>query len=162
MTNLKILEKNLIDIGKVFDDNGINFFLSHGTLLGYFRDKRLILYDNDVDLGSFEDFNNKERREFIIEVLKKNGFEVVIRNEDNDTDRHMVVSSSEDGCKAIPYGIKFWRYNGDSMKETNFKTTYSFFKLKTVEFLGRQFKVPDRCEDLLKIWYGDGWNIKGK
>ena len=149
----------LFDIKKVFDKNNINFFLSHGTLLGYVRDNQLIPWDSDVDLGTFEDVGNFKSNK-VVDALRDNGFKV---NANGDEYRgYSLTILAKDGFCERPYGIKFWRREEKSMTESNFDQAYNRFNLIEVDFLGDKFLVPDRTDELFKIWYGEKWQERGK
>lgn len=65
------------EIKFVLDENSIPFWLEDGTLLGAVRDGRMIPWDHDIDLGSFESaFNSEKLREKITEKLFRKGFSV--------------------------------------------------------------------------------------
>ena len=80
------LVKSLRQIKKIFDKHHIDFWLDFGTLLGAIRDKKIIAWDKDIDLGmwredlqkllSFEDEFRKEGIEIHVNTteisLRKN------------------------------------------------------------------------------------------
>ncbi len=67
----------LKDVKSVLDSYSIHFWLEDGTLLGAVRDGRMIPWDHDMDLGSFESsFNSKKIRKQITSDLFKKGFSV--------------------------------------------------------------------------------------
>ena len=54
------------------DGLNIPFFLSSGTCLGYFREKKFIEYDYDIDIGIFStDYTHK-----IVKAMKKVGLKL--------------------------------------------------------------------------------------
>ncbi len=63
-------DPNFKDCIEVLNKLKINYWLCHGTLLGVIRDKSLIPWDNDIDIGSW-DLKNKEK---IITAFVKKGF----------------------------------------------------------------------------------------
>ncbi len=63
-------DPNFKDCIEVLNRLKINYWLCHGTLLGVIRDKSLIPWDNDIDIGSW-DLKNKEK---IISAFVKKGF----------------------------------------------------------------------------------------
>ena len=46
---------SLRQIKKIFDKHKIDFWLDFGTLLGAFRDKQIIPWDKDIDLGMWRE-----------------------------------------------------------------------------------------------------------
>jgi len=60
------LEQFYDEILSLLDQQNITYFLDYGTLLGYYRNQKLIDYEFDVDVGIHADQSNK-----VIEVLKK-------------------------------------------------------------------------------------------
>lgn len=68
----KIMVADLKDIKEIFDKANITFWLDWGTLLGAVRDKKIIPWDKDMDLGVFDSDYNKIIS--IIPELKKKGF----------------------------------------------------------------------------------------
>jgi phosphorylcholine metabolism protein LicD len=73
----KILKILLEKVSKLLDENNINYFIDGGTLLGAERDKDLIPYDDDVDIGVlFKDFNKLMK---ILPNLKDEEYEIKIQ-----------------------------------------------------------------------------------
>ena len=63
----ELARKDLLNLKKALDKADISFFLMFGTLLGAVRDKDLISYDKDIDLGIlYEDSAKLEKAEKII------------------------------------------------------------------------------------------------
>ena len=63
-------DPNFKECIEVLNKLKIDYWLCHGTLLGIIRDKSLIPWDNDIDIGSW-DLKNKEK---IITAFVKKGF----------------------------------------------------------------------------------------
>jgi len=72
------LAESLRQVKKIFDKHKIDFWLDFGTLLGAIRDKRIIPWDKDIDLGM--------RREDLQKLLsfedefRKEGIEIHVNN----------------------------------------------------------------------------------
>jgi len=72
------LVESLRQIKKIFDKHNIDFWLDFGTLLGAVRDKQIIPWDKDIDLGMWrEDLQKLLSYE---EDFKKEGIELHINN----------------------------------------------------------------------------------
>lgn len=70
----KITIKGLKDVKEILDKNNIEFWLSCGTLLGAIREKRIIPWDYDVDLATWEENIPKILK--ILGKFKEKGFEL--------------------------------------------------------------------------------------
>ena len=65
------LEKNFVEIIKLFNREKINYWLCHGTLLGLIRDKQLIPWDHDIDIAVWSHENLRQK---ILKLFKKRGY----------------------------------------------------------------------------------------
>ena len=74
INNYKKIDQNLKIIINILQENKIKYWVCHGTLLGIIRDKKLIPWDHDIDIGVFE---NKIYRKLLPIILKKNGFKEI-------------------------------------------------------------------------------------
>lgn len=73
MENCKKKDQNFISVLTVFNKNAIPYWVCHGTLLGIIRDKELIEWDHDIDIGVlFDHVSVKE----IINLMTKEGFKI--------------------------------------------------------------------------------------
>lgn len=59
----------------IFDKNNIDFWLNFGTLLGAVREKKIIDWDDDIDLATWH--HNREKLISISEELFNNGFDII-------------------------------------------------------------------------------------
>ena len=65
-------DKNLIDSILILNKKKINYWLCHGTLLGIIRDKSLIKWDHDIDIGIWK----KDFKYNLEEFFLKKGFKL--------------------------------------------------------------------------------------
>ena len=70
----KKIDQNLVSLINILTENKINYWICHGTLLGIIRDKKLIPWDHDIDIGVIE---NKKYRKMLPILLKKKGFKEI-------------------------------------------------------------------------------------
>jgi len=70
--NEKLALKNLRELKEVFNEFGIKYWLDFGTLLGAVRDRKLIEWDHDIDLGMWD--NDRGQVLFAISELEKRKF----------------------------------------------------------------------------------------
>lgn len=71
-TKEEILVENLKEVKEIFDKHNIKFWLDWGTLLGAIRDRKIIEWDSDIDLGVMA--SDTEKIISILPELKEKGF----------------------------------------------------------------------------------------
>lgn len=71
--DLQSIDKNFCETIKLFNDNNIDYWICHGTLLGIIRDNNLIPWDHDIDLAVWDDQKLKEK---IKDLLLKNSYKL--------------------------------------------------------------------------------------
>jgi len=145
----------LLDEAKqIFDSHGIVFFLRQGTCLGAVRDRALIPWDDDLDLGS---------------IIGLHGFS-------EDDIAPAVAAFRANGCyvEVIPEGlytsVKIMKYRiridwqcyrvvkGTIAHYPGVPFPVSLFtKLQQVEFNGGSYAVPGPPEEYLLFKYGPDW-----
>lgn len=152
--NIKAAEQNLLDAKCVMDSMGIPFFLSNGTLLGYYRDGHLMGHDRDVDIGvKITDFKDGIADKFIEAGFifrgsngrKENGSEYSFIKRDIGLDMFFYYDTPRDTWMAV------W-----DDKDNRYKYTYPPISgYKTIIFLGEEFNIPTNTEQYLEAQYGD-------
>ena len=73
-TKIKKTDQNLHLLISILEENKIRYWVCHGTLLGIVRDKKLISWDHDIDVGVIE---NNINRKVLPMILKKKGFKQI-------------------------------------------------------------------------------------
>lgn len=162
-TYIKILSM----VSDIFKELDIPFFLSSGSLLGYYREGKFLEHDYDIDIGIFQ----KDYTPKIIKKLKKKGF-IYYRKFGNYKDGlelsfHLPNCSigwkakidiflhyTEDDNKSI-YWISYYR-------KKRLKYKVSAFDLKKINFMGVDVWIPYPTERYLVEHYGSDWTIPRK
>jgi hypothetical protein len=147
-------EKLLREAKEVFDEHGVIFFLRQGTCLGVVRDRALIPWDDDLDLGSIIDMHGftEDLIEPVIEAFRAIG---------------CFVEVSQDGLytnvKIMKYRIRIDWQCYRVVKKTIAQypgipiPIDLFTELSEVEFIGDTYLVPSPPEKYLRYKYGPNW-----
>lgn len=152
-TKKQLNERNqtLQKLKKVLDSLKITFFLEGGVLLGAVRNKNFIKWDHDVEVGVFSEKLNKKK---ILDILYKiHDQELKIDFVDSTTDNFKINFHEHQHTKFSILGFK---------KEKNYLSRHMykypssfFFPLNNINFLGKNYKIPNNVKDFLKWTYGD-------
>lgn len=151
----------------IFENLGIRFFLSSGTLLGFYREGKIIDYDYDIDIGIYSD-------DFTVDLISKmqDQFFIHYRTfsyKDKITELSFYFINNLIGKKAkIDIFIHYINKN-DPTKiywmsqniHNNIPITYqvSNFEIKPVLFLNQKVWVPADVKKYLIEHYGPKWHI---
>ena len=167
----------LIAFDKVCRKHGIKYWLWRGALLGAFRHKAFIPWDNELDIGIMKEDYEKFRM-FSHELPA----DIFLQNASSDPAfgkaKHSIIAKLRDNKGCFGYclrtGCKFhdgpmidvfgFEENGrDSIVETTSnKVDFSvrksdIFPLKDMEFEGYKFYVPNNHDVLLQKGYGGNY-----
>jgi phosphorylcholine metabolism protein LicD len=151
--NLKLLDN-------IFRKHNVRYWLQDGTLLGYYRDNKLLSHDNDTDIGiKWADFDKNA----LIEILK-NGFRiksVLGRIEDSLVLnlRRQKISTDIYFYYYKPTGTFYHTTGCGANWGTRIDFDYKNFEVKDVDFYNHKFSVPENEEYFLKTKYGNNWKV---
>jgi len=136
----KISIETLQLLKDLLDKHNIEFWLNYGTLLGAYRDKRFIRWDNDIDLSTWN--INRDTLEILAKELDEKGFEtglfrtgLIIRKKKSRISVDVYLYRL-DKNKAIIEGIEFSNYFAQMLHHivmVNLTAQYispNFFKVK--------------------------------
>lgn len=152
-TKKQLNERNqtLQKLKKILDSLKITFFLEGGVLLGSVRNKNFIKWDHDVELGVFREKFSKKK---ILDILHKiHDQELTIDFVDSSTDNFKINLHEHNHTKFSIIGFK--KENGYMSRHMVKYPSNFFYPLNNISFLGKNYKIPNNVEDLLRWIYGD-------
>jgi len=152
--NVVEAEKVLKEIKQILDGLGITFFLHSGVCLGAVRDKGIMPWDDDLDLGVVMGLYGatEELIDPVVTAFKNNDFITGIRPQDQHISVPLLKST-------IRTDLQFHRIiNGHIFHYPGIMTPLRLFtNLKEIDFLGEKFYVPNPPEEYLRLKYGEDW-----
>lgn len=152
----------LEDMKIILDEKNQLFFLAWGTLLGYYREKKFISYDGDIDIGILEkDFNfsiidtilstkkfklykkygGQESKNLEYTFQHLNGIRIDIFIYYQISEKYYYTSTFNDICSKKKEGFCKWGRHIDGFKE--------------IEFYGKNYLIPSNVEQHLIDSYGE-------
>ena len=144
----------LKEVKRIFDDQGIVFWLGSGTCLGCIRENRFIPWDDEMDTASVIGMHGLDEKTVyrIANVFKRNGFYPRIRN----NPRYMSVAFVKDGIRTDWTCHRI--IDGGAIEFPGVKLPLHIFtQPMEVEFIGQKFRVPNPPEEYLSLKYGPEW-----
>jgi len=164
--NREVLWEILIEIKNILDECNVPFFVTGGTLLGFIRDKDMIKWDHDVDLGVMEEY--KKLIDTVVDKAKNLGW--ITNSFCNDN----VISFTKDKYKREGYSPfhldififhrcknKVWNainmFNNELYPEVYPQTFFEKFDHIVISNI--DFNVPYNPEKFLQYSYGSKWNV---
>ena len=162
--NIDVLFRNTIEVCGVFDTLDIDWCLSHGTVLGVYRDGNCIAWDDDSDIAIFAEDRPKlaEARR----ILREKGYYVPDEGDPSkpiDPKSNMpyydfVAIKDGEKCEGWIFDKheKFYVY--DPKREglaipRKFMDSFDKYKWRDTEV-----NIPAHIEEYLVHMYGSGWN----
>lgn len=153
----KLLWKTLVQLAKA----GIHAFPTHGTLLGLIREKKLLPFDKDLDIGlPFEELDKA------VKLLVNLGWRENRLNDIFINPKSLI--HGETGVTIDLFGLKFEPetnlfISGFWIEGIPFSwnriTEYPDFKLKKVEVFEGEIWFLENPENWLENIYGESWKV---
>mgnify|MGYP006119996993 FL=1 len=149
--NHKISEENMRLLCKILYEKDIMIFLMFGTLLGIYRDSKIIEGDNDIDLAIFS--NQKQKFLELKNDLKNEGFNII--NESKSIISIIRMNNHLDISILYPinFPIKGW------ISGVFFIPKKLISSLVDIDFKGFRYYCPKSTELMLEYFYGKTWKI---
>jgi glycosyltransferase involved in cell wall biosynthesis len=150
--------ENLLSARKIFNELGIDYWLSDGTLLGCYREKDFIKHDFDLDIGChIKDYDDRIIMRFVDEGW-------VFHKMLGRKDLGLELTFIRDYLKLDIFWFyeednRVWYANWDETKRglNLIKFYFEPFTLKKSAFLGHEFLVPEDTLTYIEAKYGKKW-----
>jgi len=135
----------------VLETIGVKYWISRGSLLGFYRDNDFLPNDIDIDVSIFTDVD-------VYLIIKKMPFEVLFVT--NCNGRYMQIAFWDPQTKVI-FDIWFYHESNNKIYARNFFGYFWLPKNKIdnlikFTFQNRDYPVPDP-EWFCSFWYGENW-----
>lgn len=141
-------------IKNISEKYNFKLFLTDGCLLGAYREKNFISWDNDVEFCAFDEEINTHFDNIVNDLLKENFIVRTIKEYPNAK-----INSYFKGEKV---GILSLYKKSDIRYRHLYKWPASFFdNSETINFKNEVFSCP-KIEDYLEYQYGLDWKIPKK
>ena len=171
--------KLMIDVKNIIENLSIDYWIEGGTLLGAIREKKLIPWDHDIDMGMIN-YSNDAIKKMIHNLKKK--FYVSVKTFNNmegvwDLGEYRVIKVypkkyfflKDELCLDI---FIYYKGNVPNVKNEVYKYVVwgknafhkkEFFdNLEKIEFYGESISVPSNYREFLKVKYGNDWETPKK
>jgi len=146
----------LVKVTKMLDENNIKYWLDGGTLLGVYRDKKLIGYDDDIDLGTYESTFKQSNLYRLIQLMSNLGWETATDNPSKQRFRHIKTGVSIDFFKFERSNLYYWHYCHSGYMHYSLDL---FDNLILYNNNGDSFYIPNNVEKYLEEVYGESWKF---
>lgn len=139
------------------------YYLSSGTALGLYRDKKFIKHDSDVDITIEANWLEDQYDKVIdlVHAFSKNNFQNIVTVTSANQPVQLVFIDRENDD--IMVDIEFFYTGLVKDKALHFKTDglieTKSYKRGTIEFGGKSLFFPQPIEDYLEERYGKKWEI---
>lgn len=161
--HLKQADHTLFTISEILDRHHVEWWLTCGTLLGFYRDSNYIKHDIDIDLCVDWETFSKECLLEILTVFNLNKFyglpesslEICLEDKGLNLDLFFIYKN-----QSKIYHSVFGDFTNDSY--SRFDYVYDPIKLKRTEFRGIRCWVPDDTEYFIQQNYGLNWRVPEK
>ena len=152
----KILREMLINIVNIFNKHNIYYWVDFGTLLGIYREKDIILGDNDIDICILDTDKTHEIIKTKI-TFDLNKYNYIIKKLDWDAYRiYYYIGSGQFFADIYINKIKDKTIIGATGKNSNISKD-KIGKVRKIKWNNLYVSVPENINETLKWRYGDDY-----
>jgi len=152
----KVSLPEIVKITNALTENNISYWLAGGILLGLYRDKQIITYDNNVDLGVYDYMYEESNKIKLINLMYKLNYKLWYVNHS----KIVVINSFKQ------FHVEFFRFRkNDKYYYHPDYQGYFYYPLECLDKLQKysynekiKFFIPNNPEKYLICQYGN-WKI---
>ena len=156
-------------LNNITERHSCNYWLTNGTLLGFYREHGFIWGDNDIDVGMYASdisvefvndlISNGFHLHHAIIDSKYNGFHLAFNYKNVKVDVYSFYNDDKGNVVAFaPKAINDdWRMSYRIGKFSVKRKTFPYSGLTSVDFVGVQTTIPTNVEEILSIMYGQDY-----
>lgn len=148
-------KRNLLVAKEVLDNSKVTFWLADGTLLGAYRNKDFIPWDNESDLDCFEE-DLLPNVESLKEQFLAKGFIVRANANAYNVKINLFCGMSKVSIRGL-YLCPSYENNRYRLSRSYQYPKKFYEKFDEIKFKGHVFRTPCPIEDYLVFVYGPGW-----
>jgi phosphorylcholine metabolism protein LicD len=152
---MKMRLKNIKDAKKVFDDNGIIFWICDGTLLGAFREKGFIRWDNETDIDMFEE-ELLANYDLLKDCFLSCGFIVRGHNRVRGSKMNIYRGREKISIRGLYLNPEYKEDTYRMSRSYQYPKTF-FEKFDTISLKGVELRTPYPIKEYIYYVYGPNW-----
>ena len=148
---------NLFEVKNILDKHRVFFWITDGTLLGAYRDKDFIKWDNEVDIDVFDE-DMVVNFDKLVEVFINRDFIVRKVKRRRGSKINLFKNNSKVSIRALYLDTKY-KKNKFRLSPLYCYPKKFFRKFEKIKLGGTEYNVPSPIKKYLMYVFGPSWNI---
>jgi len=166
MLDLAKAQKALEQTADYLEDFGIKYWIDSGTLLGAYRDKKLIPYDHDIDIRCLPGQVTDENVAEFVKGLWEIGYTIILQNAGKNIRAQFICINADDVILDLKFAYEdqnlLWVYcwatpGGEGTPRVHVYPHRFFQHLTAIKLLGRKYPAPSPILEYIEAHYGKDW-----